>query len=175
MPGPVTKDKNGGVYYRPGIPFPIFDIKRLKDDFSVQITKTSAVMLGFTAVASEGFKKVIHESFPAEEKKKFFYLNILESVDNKYVNKEIKKVLNGQGTPREEDDGSQKIFRGDGYARDPKKYGSQKKWVGSLEWDVPESKNVHDRILEKTNKDGTKSYGYSETADYQKIHEIKKK
>ncbi|MCQ9639364.1 hypothetical protein MP478_08150, partial [Chryseobacterium sp. WG14] len=119
--------------------------------------------------------KLTVRTFPAEEKKKISFFSMFEPVGNKYINKEVKKVVNGQGTAREEEDGSQKVFRGDGYTRDSKKYGSQKNWVGSLEWDVPESKNVHDRILERTNKDGSKSYGYSESADYQKIYEIKQK
>ncbi|MDC8100598.1 hypothetical protein MTQ02_12015 [Chryseobacterium rhizosphaerae] len=119
--------------------------------------------------------KLTIRTFPAEEKKKISFFSMFEPVGNKYINQEVKKVVNGQGTPREEEDGSQKVFRGDGYARDSKKYGSQKNWVGSLEWDVPKSNNVHDRILERTNKDGSKSYGYSESADYEKIYEIKQK
>jgi len=95
-----------------------------------------------------------------------------ERTSNSNVNKELKKIIEGEGTPRTESDGTQKIFRAE-KANVPG-FGSQKKWRNAKEWNVPADKNnAKLRILERTNTDGSTSYGWTKDPDYKVIHEIK--
>ncbi|MDC8100617.1 SpvB/TcaC N-terminal domain-containing protein [Chryseobacterium rhizosphaerae] len=62
VPGAIPANKNKGIYYRPGIPFPLFDTRSLVRGFNRQTAKSSAIILGFTIVAVEGFKEVFNRT-----------------------------------------------------------------------------------------------------------------
>ncbi|UKB85049.1 RHS repeat-associated core domain-containing protein [Chryseobacterium sp. MEBOG06] len=63
VPGAIPSNKKeSGVYYRPGIPFPIFDTGSLLEGVNKQLDKSNVVMLGFTLVAVEGFKEVYNRT-----------------------------------------------------------------------------------------------------------------
>ncbi|MGH1337905.1 MAG: polymorphic toxin-type HINT domain-containing protein [Aureispira sp.] len=98
----------------------------------------------------------------------------------KEINKEIKQVIGGKGTPRRNNDNTQKIFGAREYKRGKEGYGSQKNWEGAREWEVSNTKGKHLRILEKnvydkSGKHVRTDYGWSEDVDYKKIHKFKPK
>ena len=76
----------------------------------------------------------------------------------------------GRGTTRKNRDGSDKILEGREYLAGKKDFGSQKKRIGSVEYEVPGKSQSHNRILKKTNKDGSAKYGYSTDENYKNIH-----
>ncbi|WP_276733605.1 SpvB/TcaC N-terminal domain-containing protein [Chryseobacterium carnipullorum] len=88
---------------------------------------------------------------------------------DKYINKEIIEVVEGRGIARVDDTtGLPKIFEN---RRNTK---LERKWEGSVEYNVPnQPAGDKMRILEKTNADGTKTYGYT-TDHYKTIHQLKK-
>ncbi len=80
----------------------------------------------------------------------------------KEFDKELQKIKNGQGTPRKDGNGNQKIFEGRELT------GAQKwKWQGSLEWDVP---GTNHRILQKINSDGSSTFGRVVNHNYNTIY-----
>lgn len=70
VPSAIPSNKTKGVYYRPGIPFPIFDTSSLVEGFNRKIGSNTAIVLGFTAVAAKGFKEIknIHEIKQVKDK-----------------------------------------------------------------------------------------------------------
>ena len=92
VPEAIPANKNKGIYYRPGIPFPIFDISALVEGFNRQSTKSTAVMLGFTIVAVEGFKEVFNRTKTGLTV--FFQINLILKMDIKEEkNMELKFLI----------------------------------------------------------------------------------
>ncbi|UKB85062.1 hypothetical protein LF887_05395 [Chryseobacterium sp. MEBOG06] len=142
----------------------------------------AVTLIGFTAVAVstsdvcipliDQYKQAVNWSNRILHSKKE---SEFAPTGNTEINKEIIEVAAGRGTTRKEDYGSDKIFRGDQYLQGKEGCGSQKNWIGAVEYDVRGAFLQHNRILKKTNSDGSIKYGYSTSKDYKKIHEIKKK
>ncbi|AYL93832.1 RHS repeat-associated core domain-containing protein [Mucilaginibacter celer] len=89
----------------------------------------------------------------------------------KQINKEVKKISNGGGKPRLDENGNQKVFRNDNNTS------TERKWEGALEWevDVPGKPNVY-RILQKqvgTDVNGNPLYKYGWSRDhYKNVYDI---
>ena len=93
-------------------------------------------------------------------------------IANKYINQAIKNIVKGDGIPRVNPDGSQKIYRNnEGFSGK-----NNREFTGALEWEAQGPSGTHYRVLEKTtiNPDGTTTttYGYSTDVNYRNIHKF---
>nr|WP_262912537.1 RHS repeat-associated core domain-containing protein [Chryseobacterium sp. MEBOG06] len=176
---PIPMYEHQGVY----LPFPVHTQEEYREGFNKLGNDLKAVtVIGFTAVAVstsdvwipliDKYKQAVNWSNRILHSKKE---SEFAPTNNGEVNKEIVEVAAGRGTTRKNPDGSDKIFEGREYRNGEEGYGSQKGWIGSVEYEVKGPGLSHNRILKRTNKDGSIKYGYSTSKDYKKIHEIKKK
>ena len=97
------------------------------------------------------------------------------STSNKYINKAIKNIVKGDGIPRTNPDGTQKIYSNrEGFSGK-----NNREFTGALEWEAEGPAGSHYRILEKRtlNSDGTTTseYAYSTDINYKNIHKFKPK
>jgi len=89
----------------------------------------------------------------------------------KQINEEVRKISNGKGTPRLDENGNQKIFE------NRKNTAVERKWAGASEWEVnvPGESNTF-RILQKevgTDSDGNPLYKYGWSKNhYEDVYEI---
>lgn len=168
VPGPISRDKKNQSIYKPGNPIVEGASKILQGGFDRESQKT-AVLLGFAAVAAEGFKEVF-DIAGGQSSRVLNSNNGFIDTKSADVNKEIKKVLAGNGSVRiDSDTGLPQVYEN----RDNSK--KQRTWGGSIEYNVTtKDSGDNKRILKRTNKDGSTTYGY--TLDhYETIHEFKEK
>ncbi|KPE49003.1 hypothetical protein [Chryseobacterium indologenes] len=115
---------------------------------------------------------LIVRDIPAAVKQKIIILNAIQFEDTPSgeMNQEIKEVLAGRGSVRTDaETGLPQVYEN---RKNSKK---ERTWAGSIEYNVPSKKSGDkQRILKKTNNDGTTTYGY--TLDhYETIHKFKEK
>lgn len=169
---PIPMFEHHGTY----LPFPVYTQEEFREGFDkLKDGAKSVAVLGFnmTAASSSSLWVPLIDKYKELNKWSNRVLNSNNGfIDTKSadVNSEIKKIVAGNGSVRiDRDTGLPQVYEN----RDNSK--KQRTWGGSIEYNVTtKDSGDNKRILKRTNKDGSTTYGY--TLDhYKTIHEFKEK
>jgi RHS repeat-associated protein len=170
---PIPMYEHKGVY----LPFPVHTMEEYKEGFNkLGDDLKAATVMGLTVavVSTSDVWVPLIDKYKQAANWSNRILNSngdvqFEPTPYGEINKEIKEVVAGRGSVRlDERTGLPKEYEN----RDNTK--KQRTWAGSIEYNVKTEKSGDNlRILKRTNRDGSITYGYT-TNHYKDIHTFKK-